>query len=272
VVRVPIRRVLWATLVALASLLPAAAWAQGSTHPRIQDELEATDRRIQLAASLVSGSASTLAQAELDAARQIQQRAQAAFAANQPVLALSATLSARQHADRAIALVRGLPDPDRVQGQVERTRDIVDRARERIDGCDNTRARALLRVALEMQQRAEAAMDESRYLAALQLSMSARERVLKAMRLCNLEDSIADAATRALQRTDELIGRARTVVDGAAPGPAQDMLARAESIQAQALSELRLEHHESALRLTQAARGLARRAMGFGASVGRPAR
>ena len=43
-----------------------------------------------------------------------------------------------------------------VLAQLERTRELLDRARERIEECNLDRARAMLRVALEMQARAEA--------------------------------------------------------------------------------------------------------------------
>src|SRR5262249_57229176 len=108
-------------------------------------------------------------------------------------------LRARARADSAISIIQGLPDPDRVVSQVERTRDLLDRARDRIEECDSDRAHSLLHVALDMQGRAEAAARDSRYLAALQLTLSARERGLRALRLCNVQDNLQDTAERALR-------------------------------------------------------------------------
>jgi hypothetical protein len=259
---VRLRDVLMAGLLVLVTLVPGLSRADDvTTAARAADALDATDRRIALAENFVAGNPSVPAQAELGAAQQGQSRARSAFTAAQYLIAVSATLSAREHADRAIAIVRNLPDPDRVQAQVERTRDIVDRARDRLDACDNARARGMLHVALAMQERAEGAMNDSRYLAALQLTMSARERVLKAMRLCNLDESLSESAARALQRTDELLARAQESLDSGSVLEVRDLLGRAQSFQAQAHAEARLERYESALRLTQGARSLAQRAV-----------
>ncbi len=249
-----------ALLMGIVMCVAAGARAQTLSHSRLQDELARTDHRIEAAQSLVAENPNPRAQAELDAARQLQARAWQAYASGEFLLAQATTRDARAHADRAVAIVRGLPDPDRVQSQVERTRDVLDRSRDRLDGCDNTRARAMVRVAIDIQQRAENALDESRYLAALQLTMSARERVMKAMRLCNLDDSLADTAGRALQRTDDVLARAAEASD-AAPPMVREQLARARSLQAQAQSELALGHEDAALRLTLGARMLAQRVL-----------
>src|SRR5439155_23603290 len=149
---------------------------------------------------------------DLDRAISVQSQARAQLAAGHPRIAYDLTLRARSLADQAIALVKGLPDPDVIRTQVDRTHEILERARDRIDECDNDRAHALFAVAITMQQRAEDALLGSRYLAALQLTMSARERALRALRLCRMEENLQDAADRALQRTDEIISRARDAV------------------------------------------------------------
>src|SRR5262245_12113399 len=159
-----------AMLTPLASLAPA--WGQ-TTVDDVQAQLLRTDERIELAQTLLAGSDEAEAQVELDAAVTLQTQARAEFGAGHPRIALDLTLRARARADRAIAIARG-PSPDRVLAQLERTRELIDRARDRIEECDNDRARALLRVAVEMQTRAEAAAQEKRYLAALQLTLSAR--------------------------------------------------------------------------------------------------
>src|SRR5262249_32532460 len=137
------------------------------------------------------------------------------------------TLTARGHADRAIAIVRGLPDPDRVRAQLDRTGEGIDRARQSIEEGNNDRARALLRIGIEMQARAEAAYGEGRFLAALQLTMSARERVLAALRMCNAEESQHDRAEQVLRRTADIIARAQDVVTEHPDEHAREALARA---------------------------------------------
>lgn len=244
---------------------PNRAHAQTPAGDRVQGALEVTDRRIELATTLVSADSPAQASSELSLARQQQERARSAFAAAQFGLAERATLEARAHADRSIAIVRGLPDPERVQVQVERTAELVERARERLADCSESRAKALLRVGQEMQLRAEAAVDQSRYLAALQLTMSARERILKAMRLCNVTESLGENAARALQRTDDVIARARERLGDEGPSVSRQALDRAQSLQAEAQSEYRAQRYEAALRLTHTARIAAQRAARAGA-------
>ena len=230
----------------------------------LQDELDRTDRRIELAETLIPETADGPALAELQMARTLQAQAKQAFAARRPEIAIHATMDARGHADRAISIVRGLPDPDHVSVQVDRTRELLDRSRDRLDGCDDPRARAQLRVALEMQTRAEAALAESRYLAALQLTMSARERIFQALRRCNVQESLQDGVQRAIQRTDEVLSRTHEAIDGGASAQARALVLRASSVQAEAQAEFRAGRFESALRFTQTARVMAQRALRTG--------
>jgi hypothetical protein len=118
-----------------------------------------------------------------------------------------------------------------------------------------------MRVAIAMQKRAEAAVGESRYLAALQLTMSARERALRALRLCNLEENLQDAAERALRRTDQVISRAHDIVADRGTERAREMLTRAEGVENEAHAQFRAEHYAASLRMTQSARTLAYRAI-----------
>lgn len=260
-------------LLALVATLHAAApaRAQDLTGDRVRIAIERTDVRIELARSLVATSGNADARIELDAATSLQ--AQARDALDQALAtsgdlqlrllrrAADLTFRARGHADRAISLVQGLPDPERVLAQIERTRELIERARGRIEECNNDRAQALLAVATEMQSRAEGAARESRYLAALQLTLSARERALRALRMCNMEESLQEAAERALKQTDDLIARAREVVGDQAPARAAELLARAERIQSEAYSQLKADHAEACLRFTQSARNMAQRAI-----------
>ncbi len=250
-------------LLSLAALAPIAI-AQDLTRERVQYALDMTDRRIEQAEMALASVENERARAEFDFAIRIQSQAKSVFAAGAlGYLAQTArlTLEARGHADRAIAIVRGLPDPDRVRVQLERTREVIERARQRIEECGNERARAMLRIGIEMQSRAEAAAAEGRFLAALQLTMSARERVLKALRLCNVEENLSDRAEQVLRRTQEIIIRAQNVVAEHPDERAREALSRAEQLRDRAADEFRLEHFEASIRLSLAARAAAYRAM-----------
>lgn len=256
---------MWRTtlcLLVLAVALPSVppARAQDLARDRAQFALDVTDRRIELAEAVMAGSDNQAARSELALAIDLQGRAKTAFLGAQFELTIRLTLDARAHADKAIAIIKGLPDPDRARLQVERTREMLERARERVEECGSDRARAMVSAAVSMQAKAEAAVEAGHYLAALQLTMSARERVLRALRLCNLEDSRQDAAERALRRTDQIIERAEEA-SAERPEAARAALKRAHEVQDRAWSEFRAEHFEASLRLTRTARSMAHRAL-----------
>lgn len=240
--------------------------------PRVLEAIEATERRIEQAESLAGDAPVPQVGSEIRMARDLQGRARNDYGGGQYAMAGRATMDARGHADRAIAIIRGLPDPERVELQIERTRDGLDRARERLDGCREPRVTAMLRVAGDMQSRAEAALQESRYLAALQLTMSSRERIHKALRICRIEDSMQESASRALQRTDEVLTRAREALEFAEDPIARQGLRRAEATQAEAYSEFRNTRFEAALKLTQAARVGAHRVLRHSSGPPAPSR
>jgi hypothetical protein len=262
-------RRLFLMVLAVLALSPVAGRAQEMTPERARMLMDETDRRIELAETVVSASEDAQARGDLALARDLQGRARSAAGSAQYGMAGQLTLQARGRADRAIALVRGLPSRERLQGQVDRTREMLDRGGQRMQECGDDRARALLRVALEMQGRAESAKASGRYLGALQLTMGARERCLRALRLCREEESVQQAAERALSRTDEVLVRAREELESGAPGGEgrprlRDALARATSLQGDAARQFRDGHCEASLRLTLAARRLAHRALGRG--------
>lgn len=251
--------------IALLGLAAPTASAQDLTRERVQFALDQTDRRIEQAEMVLASVDNATARAELDLAISIQARAKSEFAACSALLCLrrivALTLEARGHADKAIAIVRGLPDPDRVRVQLERTSEVIERARQTIEECNNERARAMLRIGIEMQSRAEAALGEGRFLAALQLTMSARERVLRALRMCNAEENQHDRAEQVLRRTLEIITRAQDIVSERGDEHAREALSRAEQLEDRAVDEFRLEHFEASIRLSLAARAAAYRAI-----------
>jgi len=104
-----------------------------------------------------------------------------------------------------------------------------------------------------MQTRAEVAYSETRYLAALQLTMSARERALRALQLCNASETFDDTVANALQRTDDVLARVHDAVDTNGTDRARQMLANADNVQVRAKAEAQAGHPRLALRLTRQA-------------------
>ena len=250
-----------AMLLTLALCVSVAlpADAQDLTADQVRLEFSRTDERIGQAEMIVSGSGNEPGRVEIDAATGLQAQAKTEFAGRRPRLALALTLRARLRASRAISLVRGLPDPDRIRTQLERTREVIERARDHIEECNNDRARAGLREAFDIQVRAEDAFRNERFLAALQLTSSARDRGLRALRICNIREDLRESAERALRRTDEIIGWTRARPGERGSGRGRRALARAIELQDRAYGEFRGERFEAALRLTQTARAFAYR-------------
>ncbi len=258
----------------LGALLALPALAQLPPPPdgtRVRDAVDQTDRRIQHARDLLAASSgNATAAGEVDQAVGLQAIARQALNDGRLAAAGRATMDARIHADRAIALLQGLPDPGRVQEQLARTREMLDRARDRLSGCELPAVRELMRTAIDMQTRAEQAYSETRYLAALQLTMSARERALRAQQLCNAGDSLEESVSQALQRTDDILARAHEVIGPSGNERAARLLESADSLQARARSEAQASHPRVALRFTRMAREQAERAMRTAGRAERP--
>jgi len=241
----------------LAGVGPTPAFAQRDKADRLSQALAATDQRIEMAATQVHAAPHPEAELALARARGLQAQArELAVNGGPPRRAANLTLRARAQAEQAIAIVRGLPDADRVAGQLERTHAMLEQARARLAGCDEGSVRDLLREADDVQRRAESAAGEGRPLAALQLTFAARERGQEALRRCRVKDDVSERAGRALQSTDTLLARARD--GGSATPPA--LLERAGSLQSQAREAYHAGRYPLALRLTTAAAALVRRA------------
>lgn len=248
-----------AAVLLIATVFAFPARAQDGS--RVQLELQRTDERIARATTIVTGSGNPRAEAALASANSLQASARTAFSSSQFAIALRATMDARLRADASIAMIQGQPDPERVQLQVERTRELLNRVRPRIDECSDDRARVMLQSAFEMQSRAEVALAEQRGLAALRLTMSARDRGWRALRLCHLQEDPGEGAERALHRTDERIDRAHELLADGAPPRAEAALRLAVDLQSRGWADFRAGKQESALRLTLSARDAANRAI-----------
>jgi hypothetical protein len=249
-------------MLALVAFAAPRAQAQDDLTPElVQTALDRTDLRIEQAEAIVMGADNEMADIQLQAAIDIQARAKTAFASLELAISMRLTLEAREHADRAIAIIKNLPDPDRVRAQLERTRELLERAKERIEECNNDRARSQLRMAFELQTRAEDAAANGRYLVALQLTVNARERARNALRLCNLEENLQEAAERAIMRTDQIIQRVQGALEDCTNEAGLESLRRAVELQGQAKAEFSSEQFRASLNLTLAARRAAYRAV-----------
>ena len=117
-----------------------------------------------------------------------------------------------------------------------------------------------MQAASELQRRAEDGERAGHYLVALQLTTAARERIQRARRLCMFQEDLQESAQHALQRTDEVIGRAQQAVESSRKSNARRVLARAVELETSAEQDYRSGFYEPCLRQTQSARAFAYRA------------
>jgi hypothetical protein len=259
-------RILILLAFALLAIAPAAqAQINPDLQARVQTAVDLTDRRLEFARDLLAGCNAPEAQAPFALAVDLQGRAKARLstaAANLDLeLALKLTMESRAHADRAIALARCCVEGARIEAQLERTQEILERVRERVESCRQDRAVAMLRVAVELQMRARAVFAEGRCLVALQLTMQSRQKALEALRICGFEDRAEDRVQHFLVQTDVLIDRAREVVDESGGEQSRQALSSAVELQARAYVQFREGRFESALNLSRSARDAAERAI-----------
>ncbi len=256
-----------APLAALAVLLPtvpARAQVTPELRARVDEAIRLTDTHIDEANLQLAGCQSPEAQSNLQMAVTLQGQAKMRFGGATMDLDLRAALDltgrARYRADNALRLARCCVEHDRVAAQLERTAEIIERARERAETCRHDRARALLRAAVEQQRQAQLAFAEGRCLIALQLSLSAREKALAALRACGFEERMEDRVQQFLVQTDARIERARAVVEEQGGERAHQALALAEELQGRAYAQFHENRLEASLRISRSARDAADRA------------
>jgi hypothetical protein len=90
--------------------------------------------------------------------------------------------------------------------------------------------------------------------------MSARERALRALQLCNAGESLDETVASALQRTDDMLSRVHEHVDPSDHERARQLLANADNQQSRAKTEAQAGRSGLALRFTRMAREQAQRA------------
>ena len=177
----------------------------------------------------------------------------------------------------ALAALALIPAAGRAQGPVrERVRVAMEETALRLElaetvvaNSDDAAVHREFDLARDLQERARSAEEAGRYLGALQLTMGARDRCLRALRLCRGEENVQQAAERALGRTDQLLARGRDRLEPGGPGRRaaprwRGAPLRAGMLQEDAWRQFRAGRFEASLRLTLAARRLAQRGAGRG--------
>ena len=113
-------------------------------------------------------------------ARTEQSAAENHLAASRYGYALKFTLAAREHGRAAFAAIRGRVGVERVERELDRTDGLIEKARGRLGQTAARRATEVLNKAVELQRQARQAFSENRPLAALRLTLAARDLLLRA--------------------------------------------------------------------------------------------
>ena len=142
--------------------------------------IERTDALIERISLIVRESGSEPARRSLDLAAELQRKARSLAEAGRPRAALSATQQARDRAFRALRLADGgvRASPDRARGVLERTDDLL-RASAWL--ADVESARAAFEKARAIEERAWARYRAGEFGKAMELSLSARDQLGRAL-------------------------------------------------------------------------------------------
>jgi tetratricopeptide (TPR) repeat protein len=150
---------------------------------RVLRELERTDHLIERAAPLIRESGHEEAGRILDSAIELQAKAWEAYRAGGLRPALALTREARGLIHRALSIVRGPVDAERVMRTLEETGAILERAAEVVRSSGVDHALRLLEKAIEHQSRARRFLEEAKLRNALAETRVARRLGLRAIQL-----------------------------------------------------------------------------------------
>ena len=182
-----------------------------------------------------------------------QETARRGFSAGQYLLALKFTNAARLHVGKALEIIRGGGDPERVRTEIERTDQLMERVRNRVRTSADSRLEELLARASGWQEQARAAFVQEQPLVALRLAFSARDLLLRTWEI-GLGRPDSDMVAAAVEETDRLIEHWTPVVKEQGEEQVVSVFEQALKLQDQARQALAADDLGPALQQTSAAR------------------
>lgn len=174
--------------------------------------------------------------------------------------ALKFTLAAREHGKAAFAAIRGRLGVERVSRELERTDALVEKTRARLAGVVSRRAAEVLNKAVELQRQARQALSNNRPLAALKLTLAARDLLLRAWE-SGRSDLTPELVEQALAENDALIKEWADEIRAGGDTPAAKLLEQGIKRQETARTLFSRKQFKPALAECHAARGLLKRAV-----------
>ena len=214
-------------LIVAGAILCLTDQAFAQIREEVEKELDRTDRVIERAKEAVAESRNPKAQNLLELAMNLQREAKEAFWEERFRLAIKLTLRAREKTFEAIGITKGREENESlILKAIERTDQIIAKAKEKLFLTDNQRASSLLEVAIRNQQRAKEFYLEHKLKVALTLTLKARESAQKSIDLAFQKDELERFARKELERTDKLIDKSLPIIKESGNPKAQHFLGR----------------------------------------------
>jgi hypothetical protein len=168
----------------------------------------------------------------------------------------------------ALPAAAQVPAGDRVQRELQRTDEGLDRAAAVVKEGDSARARDILDRATAVQSDAWGNFHGARLLIAARLTLEARAMAARAVSLAREDSSVRERAQREMDRAAQMIARAREELVDHPSAQAPPLLDDAGSLLDRARATFGEQHFVAALRLALASQRLAAQATTLGGPGG----
>lgn len=157
------------------------------------------------------------------------------------------------------AMAQGPSDLANLEREIENTQVLIQRAADMARDAGNAQAAELVKKAQEVQHQARQSFGNGRFEAARIMTTAARKLAAKAISLMQNPDARGDRVQAELERTDDLLSRAREHLEPSSPESARTFLAAAHRQQEQAWQLFRSSEIRPALRMTLQVREMLRK-------------
>jgi tetratricopeptide (TPR) repeat protein len=137
-----------------------------------------------------------------------------------------------------------------VERELEKTVTVIERAKEAVSESRNLKAENLLAMAVALQGRARENFYGKRYGMALGLTLNARKKAYEAIGFTKKDEENENLVWKAIERTDQIIDRAKEVAGGQDKGRISSLLEMAGKNQQNAKELFREHRLKAALKLT----------------------
>ena len=236
--------------------------AEAQIKENIERELEKTDAVIVRAKEAVWASRNPKAENLLKMAEILQNKARDNFHLLRYRLTLKLTLEARKKAYVAIGFTKKDEENENlVLKAIERTDQIISRAKEVGNRLKNRRTSSLLEMAINNQQKAKEFFKEHKLKMALKFTLKARETAQKVLSLTNKGKRLDRLARKELEITDRFIEKASAIIPESQIQKADRLFNQARSLQEKAWDMFNQKRFAKAIKNSQKARELVQKAL-----------